>query len=496
MKKYIYFILLLTSVNLFAQTPDGNIKTPKGNDVEYYNGTLGDTASYRVYAESLINDNDWDATIVSHATGKYNCHSYAWHTSEGGSDCWVNGWDYGTINYTNPNNTPTNTADNINEYWTSDGGYHDIPTKQEKAKVHYGSQWVWESTYFGFQWINKKDHSAIVDSNTDYFISKWGKLPRFKHKPADCPYTASSLTYYKLDNPIITGSTSELCNNIQRTFSETDLTDIDLDYDWNYTSPLAEVSDDDENAYTVKGTSQDGMGTVSLTITTPSGITVSSSKNVYVGNPDPDDIDIINIGPNYPGSMVLCDDMPNDGKVNWTKPGSILEYSWSIYDDGGNYWQVNQHPMEPFPDIPMKDVQFSKPYGSVNGYVNVIVRARNTCSGWGEYSAPAMQFSTSSCGGMYLMLSPNPTSGEAIVSIEAIPPRETASKQATVNINFDETAEWELEVYDNMQRLKHKKTDIKATNEVKLNTQGWQGGVYMVRVKYKGQLLTGKLVVK
>ena len=204
----------------------------------------------------------------------------------------------------------------------------------------------------------------------------------------------------------------------------------------------------------------------------------------YVGKPDPDDIDFINVGPNYPGSMVLCDDMPNDGKVSWGSAGSILEYSWSIYDDGSNYWQVNQHPMEPFPEIPMKDVQFSKPYGSVNGYVNIIIKAENTC-GMGVYSAPAMQFSTSSCGGMMLIISPNPTSTETTLSIES------TSEEKTV----DETVEWELEVYSPAQTLKEKKTKLKGKSTT-IQTQSWKEGVYAVRVKYKDEILTGKLVVK
>jgi len=219
-------------------------------------------------------------------------------------------------------------------------------------------------------------------------------------------------------------------------------------------------------------------------------------KSFYVGNPDPGDIDFINIGPNYPGAMVLCDDMPNDGKASWGAAGSILEYSWSVYDDGGNYWQVNQHPMEPFPEIPMKDVQFSKPYGSVNGYVNVIVKARNTCPGWGDYSAPAMQFSTSSCGGMMLMMSPNPTSGETTVSIEPEISMETTLKSTSTENSFDETVEWVVEVYDNAQSLKLKKTKIKGINSTKINAQSWKEGVYTVRAKYKDQVLTSKLVVK
>lgn len=215
---------------------------------------------------------------------------------------------------------------------------------------------------------------------------------------------------------------------------------------------------------------------------------------MYVGKPDPDDIDVINVGPNYHSSMVLCDDMPNDGKVNWSLAGSILEYSWSVYDDGSNYWQVNQHPNDPFPETPMEDVQFSKPYGSVNGYVNVVIKARNNC-GWGVYNAPAMQFTTSSCGGMMLTMSPNPSFGETILSVVPELAAESTLKSTSTEAGFDENTEWELEVYSQSQLLKEKKTSLWGSSTT-IQTSGWKEGVYIVRVKYKDELLEGKLVVK
>jgi hypothetical protein len=60
---------------------------------------------------------------------------------------------------------------------------------------------------------------------------------------------------------------------------------------------------------------------------------------------------------------------------------------------------------------------------------------------------------------------------------------------------MDESAEWDLEVYDNAQSLKEKKNKIKG-KEYKIQTAGWKEGLYTVRVKYKDEILTGKLVVK
>ncbi len=44
-------------------------------------------------------------------------------------------------------------------------------------------------------------------------------------------------------------------------------------------------------------------------------------------------------------------------------------------------------------------------------------------------------------------------------------------------------------------RLKSRKTKLKGKSTT-IQTAGWQEGVYIVRVKYKDEVLTGKLVVK
>ncbi len=109
----------------------------------------------------------------------------------------------------------------------------------------------------------------------------------------------------------------------------------------------------------------------------------------------------------------------------------------------------------------------------------IIYRGLNTC-GWGDwyYSDNIYVYSSRS-----LVIMPNPSSVETTISIES---GETA---------LDETAEWELEVYDNVQNLKEKKTKLKGKSTT-INTQSWKEGVYVIRAVYKDEILTGKLVVK
>ena len=96
--------------------------------------------------------------------------------------------------------------------------------------------------------------------------------------------------------------------------------------------------------------------------------------------------------------------------------------------------------------------------------------------------------------GYSLLISPNPTSGETTISIEKIDSQELLNSTTSETI-INNDAEWDMEVYDSLQNLKQKKNKLKG-NSAKINTQSWKEGVYMVRVKYKNEVLTGKLVVK
>ena len=94
-----------------------------------------------------------------------------------------------------------------------------------------------------------------------------------------------------------------------------------------------------------------------------------------------------------------------------------------------------------------------------------------------------------------MMFTPNPTTGETTLSIEQGETEEPILKSALQKPAFDENAEWDLAVYSPNQSLQQKKTGLKGRS-TKIQTEGWAEGVYTVRVKYKNEILTGKLVVK
>jgi len=78
------------------------------------------------------------------------------------------------------------------------------------------------------------------------------------------------------------------------------------------------------------------------------------------------------------------------------------------------------------------------------GFYLFWARAYNAC-GWNDWIETEIEYAD--CSQMFLMFSPNPTTGETTLSIES------RSEEKT----FDETAEWDLEVYSPVQSLKQKK---------------------------------------
>ncbi|MBA7511125.1 hypothetical protein ES705_03116 [subsurface metagenome] len=249
MKRFfvLFFVVnVLFCIYGYSQFPDpvydwmfnwGTRYTPKGDQIsagvlkEDYVLTVGEKATLKDYWLWYYQNR---ITFISEATRTYNCHGYAWHVSEGQDKVVIF--------------TP-----NDDKYWTQ-GSYQET-SSQNKAKVAF---------------TESADHSAIRTSHADTFISKWGQSPRFKHHINDCPYEPkTNLKYYKLD-PNMTGSTSVLCYNVQRTFNAniTHMTGATLT--WTPSGYITYYSGAGTPEYTVKG-SGDGNSYVNFQITTPTG---------------------------------------------------------------------------------------------------------------------------------------------------------------------------------------------------------------------------------
>ena len=96
------------------------------------------------------------ATMLKNSSQTYNCHSYAWNMSDGGSACWIN---------KNYDGSP-----NLSKYWTDD--YYSEVSEAKVLKINY---------YDG-------DHSAVKSNVSGMYESKWGKGPLMRHAPGYGPY--------------------------------------------------------------------------------------------------------------------------------------------------------------------------------------------------------------------------------------------------------------------------------------------------------------------
>ncbi len=100
-----------------------------------------------------------NAVFASGASRTYNCHAYAWHSTNPLNNVWIN-----------PPNQET--------YWL-DGSYQINNNPGAVSKTRYLSD----------------DHSALSFMEF-YFSSKWGSAPAFRHAYDYSPYDSSSLEFY------------------------------------------------------------------------------------------------------------------------------------------------------------------------------------------------------------------------------------------------------------------------------------------------------------
>ena len=163
-------ILLCFTFKIYGQSYQNIvIYTPNGTSITARKLISGDYTNsqkqqFKEYYLAYYNNR---IIYIDEATRSYNCHAYAWHVSEGGEKVWIN--------------TPDDDT-----YW-NDGSYEET-NAADATKISFVSD----------------DHSAITTSQSEYIESKWGAMPLFRHRITDCPYSYSSIKYYKKTCPTTT----------------------------------------------------------------------------------------------------------------------------------------------------------------------------------------------------------------------------------------------------------------------------------------------------
>jgi hypothetical protein len=214
--------------------------------------------------------------------------------------------------------------------------------------------------------------------------------------------------------------------------------------------------------FTANGT---GSGTIQAILVTPCGNITLPTKTVWVGAPASPVI----VGNTSLTCSTYLYRVSDNSQVTWTVSGPLRI-------SGTNYgYKCNI-------------------VGTGSGYGWIQATTTNDCG-----STMSEIYVEVVCG-YYLTFSPNPSSGETTVSIastEEIKTQETSTLSTLVSDKnvFDESKSWDLEVYTQNQLLKDtKKKQIGRSTTI--NTSNWPDGIYVVKVVYNGNTITGKLIVK
>jgi len=380
-------------------------------------------------------------SYISEATYSYNCHAYAWYTTEGGSNVWIN----------DPED---------DDFW-GDFGYVEVVNQSSADKVSFGGPcYQYWTTCLGTSYTNPCDHSAITTTTTDYFISKWGAAPLFRHHKDDCPYSTQDIHYYaKLE---ISGPTI-LCSSggsytISNLPSGSTIT-------WNNGSFVTRQSAQGSNPCTFVSSGH-GSTWISATINFGGGGTITLPHfNVWSGIPALTSLS----GPSPFYDEYGCTGQPYSF---WTNPArdalSQSSYEWAVEPSYFSWYFQSQY-------NDWATVVFNDP----NEYYQVRVRATNTC---GASNWVSKMVSITDC--YRFLLYPNPASGEVTISLTVA---ESVKKEEVPSNVL-------VRVTDNSGITYYSGT--KGGDSFTIPVSNLKDGNYIVSIIYDGKIENLPLIIK
>jgi len=460
MKKLIillFFCVFAYFVNAQNYTPVP-VKTP--NQTLFYADSLisGDLTSTQKNDAKNFWLNCYNNRIgyLDEATYKYNCHAYAWHISEGGSKVWIN--------------TP-----NDDNYW-EDCSYVEVTNQADANKVSFGGPCyqTW-TTCLGDSYTNPCDHSAITTSSLDYFISKWGSSPLFRHHKNDCPYSTEDLHYYA---PLFISGSSTVCSS--GTSFSIDNFPSNASITWNQSSNLSRVSSQGSNPCTFKS-SGSGEGWIQPTIDTGFGAITLPRQTVWGGIVLPLDL---RLRDRFTGMFKweLCKSEANPVNADHTGgEAHIDDWGWDVSDGYISY-------DNPYGDNSMVTLR------PLSTSFTVELRAHNAC-GWSEWAD--MGVSVIYCGGWYMTMYPNPAKDVVTLSFETAD--EAKTTEGKTRLESKGAREKELNAYS-VQIWSEEKGMVKSIQsdekEIQIPLHGLEKGKYYLHLIYNDKTYKEVLFVE
>ena len=286
---------------------------------------------------------------------------------------------------------------------------------------------------------------------------------------------------------------SEICSSATATF---DVDSRASNITWQLSpASLFSTSSGSGNTTTINASGQSGVGTITFSFQMPSGETFTKSKNFSIG-----------IKASFTGPTTIL----AGGSATYTGVASCgyspYQYRWWLREDGtgeGAYLVATGSPLvltsvprtlqmlsqetsvsAPIIMQPTQRTYYDLYLVAIDDHGNTYTTAEKQITAYGNvdlvsYSPYAVITNSTS-----LNILPNPTDGQTTIELSS---NETQGQS--------DLSEWNLEVYDQAQQLKVKKTKIRGKSTT-INTSGWKEGVYILHANYKGQIVTEKLVVK
>ena len=247
---------------------------------------------------------------------------------------------------------------------------------------------------------------------------------------------------------------------------------------WNQSSNISRSSPQSSNPCTFSASGgywASGAGSIGATVVTASGDSIIVPPvTVWTGVPDYNQLSVEIAS----DRLVACGYTEGEANFNGSPSPGIDAFQWDLDATDYGVEEVGMSLVD-YKYVEIHYWEDPAPYDE-----NIWISAHNQC-GWSMSKRTTWLVEDECENDWYLVFSPNPATGETMLTIESNSTEKT----------FDFVAEWDLEIYTQTQMLKDRKTKLKG-NSTTINTSGWKEGVYVARVKYKDEVLTGKLVVK
>ena len=220
---------------------------------------------------------------------------------------------------------------------------------------------------------------------------------------------------------------------------------------WTKSSNLQYVSGQGSGNYTVKAYSSttSGAGYVKATVTNSGCDPIITQISFWVGNPDSDDLDILNPY-NYPDNT-LCGGEQNQLIAGYNGSQTIQDYDWDY--SGWSHFEVGATDNISFVTVPYSFI-----------YKDIKLRAANQC---GETGWITERFYPNQSCGYFFSYSPNP-------SDDYVEIRPDESKLAENAIDY-----YEVRIYNNLNVAVFQTGKTKESL-LRINTRQFQNGVYFI----------------